>query len=93
MSSLKIVEDIECEEMLESNTLYLWYAWGHTYLKTWFITKTKTESVPPGSTLIYVISGRPTNKPLFHQDTFPKVGDISADMDRNHLEIIDLKWV
>lgn len=69
------------------------YAWGNSIKKTWFITKNNKALLPKGSKLLFIISGKETDKKIKTSDTYPKEGDVIFDVNSSKIEVTDVKWV
>ncbi len=69
------------------------YAWGNSYLKTWFITKTKKVFLPKSSKLLFILTGEETNEPISTTDTYPKQGDVISDVGGSKLKVNSVKWI
>lgn len=69
------------------------FAWGNSTLKTWFITKSNKAFLPKGCKLLFKISGEETNEPTHTIDTYPKQGDVIADVDGFNIKVVDVTWI
>lgn len=69
------------------------FAWGNSYLKTWFITKSNKAFLPKGCKLLFKIFGEETNEPIHSADTYPKQGDVISDVDGSNIKVVDVSLV
>ena len=88
---LEVERQLSCLTVVRRSILR--YAWGNSSLNTWFITKTNKGFLPKGCKLLFKISGEETNEPTHTADTYPKQGDVIADVDGFNIKVVDVIWV
>jgi len=88
-----ILEEIVGSVQISVRQVVVRYAWGNSSLKTWFITKSNKAFLPKGCKLLYKISGEETNESTHTTDTYPKRGDVIADIDGFNIKVVDVSWI